>query len=159
MSELLLRSPLAPAELVRAGELSATELVETSLRRIDELEPLIGAFTHIAHDRAVAEAAAVQAGDERPFAGVPIAIKDNRAVAGLPLAVGRTCSERGGVYREGTALERAVFPGERLSPRHMVRVHAGVRVQILTEGEPVTGLSDPCKAALNEIRAAMEPTV
>src|SRR5947209_1163824 len=90
MSELLLRSPLALAELVRAGELSATELVETSLRRIDELEPLIGAFTHIAHDRALAEAAAVQAGDERPFAGVPIAIKDNRAVTGLPITM---CSD------------------------------------------------------------------
>jgi amidase len=88
VSELLRRSALELAALIRVGEVSAQELVETSLRRIDELEPTINAFTHIAHDSALAEADAIGPGDPRPFAGVPLAIKDNRPVAGMPLTMG-----------------------------------------------------------------------
>jgi amidase len=90
MDGLMFRSPAELAELVRSGELSATELTETSLQRIDELEPAINAFTHVAHESALAAAATISAEDPRPFAGVPIAIKDNRAVAGMPLTV---CSD------------------------------------------------------------------
>ena len=90
MSDLLFTPATELAELVRSGELAARELVEASLRRIDELEPSINAFTHVAHDSAQAEAARVRPGDPRPFAGVPIAIKDNRAVAGMPLTM---CSD------------------------------------------------------------------
>jgi amidase len=89
-SELLQRSAVHLADLVRRGELTARELVETSLRRIDELEPHINAFTHVAHDAALAAADDIAASDARPFAGVPIAIKDNRAVAGMPLTM---CSD------------------------------------------------------------------
>jgi amidase len=85
----LLFAPVAElAGLVRAGELTATELVGASLRRIEALEPAINAFTHVAAESALAAAAEVEAGDPRPFAGVPIAIKDNRAVAGMPLTLG-----------------------------------------------------------------------
>ena len=78
------------ARLVRSGELSAAELVGESLARIEELEPKINAFTHVAADSAMAVAQEIQPGDQRPFAGVPIAIKDNRAVAGMPLTM---CSD------------------------------------------------------------------
>jgi amidase len=91
-------SALELAARVRAGELSARELVETALRAIDAREPQINAFTHVAHERALAQAAAIGPGDERPFAGVPIAIKDNRAVAGMPLSF---CSD---VWAGGPAM-------------------------------------------------------
>jgi amidase len=78
------------AELIRSGDLSARELVSESLRRIDELEPAVNAFTHVAHDSALAVAELVRPGDQRPFAGVPIAIKDNRPVAGMPITM---CSD------------------------------------------------------------------
>jgi len=87
-SELLLRSATDLAALVRAGELSARELVEASLRRIDELEPTINAFTHVAHESAVAAADAIGPRDSRPYAGVPVAIKDNRPVSRMPLTHG-----------------------------------------------------------------------
>jgi len=90
VSELLQRSALELAGLIRSGALSARELVQASLDRIDALQPHINAFTHIAHESALSDAAAIGSGDERPFAGVPIAIKDNRAVAGMPLAM---CSD------------------------------------------------------------------
>jgi amidase len=82
------------ALLVRTGEVSALELVSATIERIERLEPQINAFTHIAVDSALAAAAETRPGDERPFAGVPIAIKDNRQVAGMPLTL---CSE---LYRD-----------------------------------------------------------
>ncbi len=88
MGELLFRSPGELATLVREGELTARELVETSLRRIDELQPTINAFTHVAPDAALAAADEIGPGDPRPFAGVPIAIKDNRPVSGMPITMG-----------------------------------------------------------------------
>jgi amidase len=88
VSGLLERSAIALAALVRSGELSASELVETSLRRIDELEPRLNAFTHLAPETALADAAEIGPGDLRPFAGVPVAIKDNRPVAGMPITMG-----------------------------------------------------------------------
>jgi amidase len=88
MPDLLLRSAVELAALIRSGELTAREVVEASLRRIDQLEPLINAFTHVAHESALAAADEIGPGDPRPFAGVPMAIKDNRAVAGMPLTMG-----------------------------------------------------------------------
>ena len=85
----LLRRPAGElASLIRSGELTASELVETSLRRIDQLEPSINAFTHVAHEVALQTAAQIKSGDPRPFAGVPIAVKDNRTVAGMPITLG-----------------------------------------------------------------------
>src|SRR5579884_1158921 len=98
MSDLLTRSATELAALVRAGDVSARELVEASLRRIDELEPKIHAFAHVAHDAALAAAAAIEPGDPRPFAGVPIAIKDNRPVQGMPLTM---CSDIFGDFTPG----------------------------------------------------------
>jgi len=88
MFDLMLRSATELAALVRGGEVSPRELVEASLRRIDELQPTVNAFTHVAHESAIAAADAIDPGDSRPFAGVPIAIKDNRAVTGMPLTMG-----------------------------------------------------------------------
>jgi amidase len=90
VKELLTRSALELASLIRSGELSARELVETSLRRIEELDPTVGAFAHVAAESALSVADEVGSGDPRPFAGVPIAIKDNRAVAGMPITM---CSD------------------------------------------------------------------
>jgi len=90
VNDLLFRPATELASLIRSGELTATELVETSLRRIDELDPEINAFTHVAHDSALETAAAIGPDDSRPFAGVPIAIKDNRPVAGMPITL---CSD------------------------------------------------------------------
>src|SRR3954469_1263538 len=82
---LLVRPALELAALVRGGEIAARELVETSLRRIDALNPGLNAFVDVFHDEALAAAAAVHPGDERPFAGVPIAVKNNRAIEGRRL--------------------------------------------------------------------------
>jgi amidase len=84
--DLLFRPATELAELVRSGEVSSRELVEESLERIEAVDGDVNAFTHTDAEGALAAADAVQSGDERPFAGVPIAIKDlGMAVAGWPL--------------------------------------------------------------------------
>jgi amidase len=82
------RSAVVLADLVRSGELSARELVGESLGAIEVLDPQINAFTNVAAESALATADAIGPGDPRPFAGVPIAIKDNRQVAGMPITNG-----------------------------------------------------------------------
>ena len=75
--------------MVREGEVTSRELVEASLARIEEVNPVLNAYTLVDAEGALKAADAVQAGDERPFAGVPIAIKDLFApVAGLRMAQG-----------------------------------------------------------------------
>ena len=91
-TELMLRPAGELAGLVRTGELGASELVDASLARIDALQPQVNAFVDVDAEGARATAAAIGAGDERPFAGVPIAIKNNRAVAGLRLTTGAALS-------------------------------------------------------------------
>ena len=86
--ELMFRPVTALAAMVRSGEISARELVEVSLRRIDELNGKLNAFVDVDTEGALATAEGVGQGDARPFAGVPIAIKNNRAVKGMRLTYG-----------------------------------------------------------------------
>ncbi|MGN6556893.1 MAG: amidase [Solirubrobacterales bacterium] len=74
------------AEMVRKGEVSATELVGLYLDRIRRLDPQLNSFRVVLEEQAMLEAeqaeARVRAGEERPLLGVPIAIKDEVDVAG-----------------------------------------------------------------------------
>ena len=89
-AEELLFSPATQlAELVRKGEVSSRELVESALGRIERLNPEINAFTTVDAERALAAADEIGPDDDRPFAGVPIAIKDLFCpVAGIPMSNG-----------------------------------------------------------------------
>jgi amidase len=83
--DLLLRPVDELAGLVRSGEVTARELTELSLAAIEARDPHVNAFVDVLADEALAAADAVAPGDERPLAGVPVAIKNNRAVAGARL--------------------------------------------------------------------------
>lgn len=87
-SDLMFAGAGELAGMVRSGEISASELVQTSLERIEELNPALNAFVQIDEDGALATAAQIGADDPRPFAGVPIAVKNNRPVKGLRLTYG-----------------------------------------------------------------------
>jgi amidase len=86
--DLMFRPASELADMVRQRDISARELVQNSLDRIEELNPALNAFVQVDAERALAAADEVGPGDERPFAGVPIAIKNNRAVNGLRLTYG-----------------------------------------------------------------------
>jgi amidase len=79
-------------ELVRSREVSARELAEIYLQRIDRYDGDLNAYRTTFDERALAEAdqadARAKAGDRRPLLGVPIAIKDDMDVAGERTAWG-----------------------------------------------------------------------
>ncbi len=86
---------LGIAGQVRAGEISATEVVSRHLSAIDRLDPELNAFVTVLHGQALATAAEIDrrvaAGeDPGPLAGVPVAVKDNLCTLGVPT----TCSSR-----------------------------------------------------------------
>ena len=89
MRELLFKPALELAELVRSGEVSSRELVQASLDAIEAVNDDLNAWVLVDAEQALETADSIGPGDERPFAGVPIAIKDLYApVAGLPMTQG-----------------------------------------------------------------------
>ena len=79
------QSAIAIADAVRSGRMTAVEIVQAHLDRIDRLDGELNAFRAVRRRAALAEAAAVDARPDRaalPLAGVPVAVKDNFAVAG-----------------------------------------------------------------------------
>lgn len=76
----------AQAALVRAGDVSAVELVEGAIERIERMNPLLGAVVTPMFEQARAAAAA---GPTGPFAGVPYLVKDLIAeIEGVPFSEG-----------------------------------------------------------------------
>jgi amidase len=73
-------------ELVRRGDVSARELVELALSRIERIDPQLNAFGAVYAERALLEAqqadARVRAGEDRPLLGIPIAVKDEIDIGG-----------------------------------------------------------------------------
>jgi amidase len=97
------------AEMVRNGEISARELVELYLKRIERLEPELNAFRRVMAERALADAQQADArrgaGNERPLLGVPMAVKDTEDVAGEPTGWG-TGSDGGPAARDNHLVSR-----------------------------------------------------
>ena len=92
MTELHELDAIAQAESLRAGDVSAVELVQHHLDRIDRHSAALGAFITVTPDQALARAAdadaALAAGNAAPFTGVPTAIKDLTPTAGVPTSMG-----------------------------------------------------------------------
>src|SRR5947209_316831 len=74
------------ASAVRDGQVTAVELVERSLRRIDELDGPINSVVARRDQEALAEAASVAT--DGPLAGVPVLVKDLNRVAGMRTSKG-----------------------------------------------------------------------
>jgi amidase len=95
MDELIYASVTALAKAIRDKRVSAVEVVEAHLRRIEAVNPALNAVVQMAGDRARAEArAADQAlarGEIRgPLHGVPMTIKDSLDTAGVVSTGGTT---------------------------------------------------------------------
>ncbi|UZF95340.1 AtzE family amidohydrolase [Bosea sp. NBC_00550] len=78
---------------IRDGAISAEDVVGGFLKRIDELNPTINAFTDVTAERALAQAAAIDARRAAgmalgPLAGVPFAAKNLFDISGLPTRAG-----------------------------------------------------------------------
>jgi aspartyl-tRNA(Asn)/glutamyl-tRNA(Gln) amidotransferase subunit A len=85
---VLARSARELRDDIAAGKVSSVEACKAALERIQSVNATLNAFNHVAADRALARAAAID--DRRaagaalgPLAGVPIALKDNLCVRGM----------------------------------------------------------------------------
>lgn len=73
MTDLSELDAVAQADVVRRGEVSAVELVEAAIARIEALDPVVNAVVSTTYDEALARAAAQPAG---PLGGVPYLLKN-----------------------------------------------------------------------------------
>ncbi len=89
MNDTLFRSAAEAAELVRRKEVSARELTQLLLARIDAVNPAVNAVVELRSEEALQEAAEVDRvtvrgdGAPGPLHGVPMTVKESFNVAGL----------------------------------------------------------------------------
>ena len=87
MHELAFIDATAQADLVRRKEISAAELVEFAITRIEQLNPVLNAVITALYDQA--RDAVTRVDPSAPLAGVPFVLKDLVAeLAGAPLSEG-----------------------------------------------------------------------
>ena len=95
-SEIIAKSALKQAELIKKRQISPLELTELYLERIERYNPQLGCFHHVAAEKAIADAKAkteqlAQTQDVTelpPLFGVTTAIKDLHPVAEMPISYG-----------------------------------------------------------------------
>ncbi len=93
MVELTFLSAVSLAQRIREKKLSSVEVVETHLRRIDQLQPKLNAFVEVNQDRAlrrarIADEALGRGEQPGSLHGVPLSIKSSIDVEGLSSETG-----------------------------------------------------------------------
>ena len=116
----------AVSALLDAREMTPLRLLEQSLSRLDALEPVLNAFTHVDRDGALAAAKAATARQSAgarlgPLDGIPVSVKDNIFVAGLPARWGSLLFREHIPDRDDICVERlraagAVIVGKTTTP-------------------------------------------
>jgi aspartyl-tRNA(Asn)/glutamyl-tRNA(Gln) amidotransferase subunit A len=111
------QTALALAAKVKAGEISAAEIVRGTLTRIHALNPRLNAFTDILAERAMARASEIDRARAAgatlpPLAGVPFAVKNLFDVKGLATRAGSKINrERAPAGRDQILIERLEAAG------------------------------------------------
>ncbi|MBK5101134.1 MAG: hypothetical protein JJE15_09115 [Desulfobacteraceae bacterium] len=95
------------AKLIHSEDLSPTELMESTLRRIEALNPSLNAFVTLRAEKAMDEAKAmakrIAAGeDPGPLAGIPIGVKDLEDTEGMVTSFGSI------PYKDNMALQDSI---------------------------------------------------
>jgi 1-carboxybiuret hydrolase len=113
-------TPSSAAEIasgVAARKLSALQVIESALARIEQHDGILNSFTDVTAERARARARAVDAAIAAgktvgPLAGVPFAVKNLFDVAGLPTRAGSKINrELKPALRDATLIERLEAAG------------------------------------------------
>ena len=104
------------ALLVRRRAISPVEVVEAYLRRIEERNPVINAYTLVLAERAMdaareAETAVLSGQPLGPLHGVPVAIKDLDDFAGAPTSMGSLAVRNRVPAKSAAAVERLTRAG------------------------------------------------
>ncbi|NEW74183.1 Asp-tRNA(Asn)/Glu-tRNA(Gln) amidotransferase subunit GatA [Streptomyces rhizosphaericus] len=93
MTDLTRLTAAEIAARIASGEVTAVEVTEAHLARIEAVDEKVHAFLYVDREGALAQARAVDAKRERgeelgPLAGVPLALKDIFTTKGIPTTVG-----------------------------------------------------------------------
>ncbi|MFB7946827.1 Asp-tRNA(Asn)/Glu-tRNA(Gln) amidotransferase subunit GatA [Kitasatospora phosalacinea] len=93
MTELIKYTAAETATAIAKGEVTAVEVAQAHLDRIDAVDKKVNAFLHVDHEGALAAARAVDAkrasgAELGPLAGVPLALKDVFTTKGIPTTCG-----------------------------------------------------------------------
>ncbi len=99
------------APLIRAGELTPSDLLEQCLARIDRYEPKVRAWAYLDRERARADAARLtdelKTGQHRgPLHGIPVGVKDIIDVFDMPTGCGSKLWANSYARRDATCVER-----------------------------------------------------
>ncbi|KUL37108.1 glutamyl-tRNA amidotransferase [Streptomyces sp. NRRL F-4489] len=93
MADLIKLTAAEIAARIASGEVTAVEVAEAHLARIEAVDEKVHAFLHVDREGALAQARAVDEKRARgeklgPLAGVPVALKDIFTTEGMPTTVG-----------------------------------------------------------------------
>ncbi len=99
------------ANLLKLREVSPVELAGAMLRRVEELDPGLGAFTQVLADSAMASARRAESEIRRglyrgPLHGVPVAVKDIFSTEGFATAAGMAMHRSRVGAENATAIDR-----------------------------------------------------
>ncbi|MDX6533328.1 MAG: amidase [Gaiellales bacterium] len=97
-------SARAAVAMLRSGEVSAVELVEAALRRIEATDGPLNALPTVCAERALEHAA--RASRDTPLGGLPLAVKDLTDVAGVRTTYGSPIYARNVPERSDILVER-----------------------------------------------------
>jgi Asp-tRNA(Asn)/Glu-tRNA(Gln) amidotransferase A subunit family amidase len=95
MNDIVLDSATRQLELLRAGQISATELAEAHIRQIERLNPALNALVDFDAERVRAQAKNLDAarGPRGALHGLPVTIKSSIAAAGYRCEIGSLLHE------------------------------------------------------------------
>src|SRR5918995_1204044 len=111
----------AARQALDSREISALELTEAYLERIEQFDGELGVYLHVMHDAALAQAAAADrkraAGNAFPLTGIPLALKDVLCTSDAPTTAGSRILEGFHPPYDATVVRRlreqgAVFLGK-----------------------------------------------
>ena len=100
------------AQRIAAGDVSAVEVMEATIKRTEAWNPKLNALTHFDPEGARAEAKAPRPG---VFAGVPTFVKDLEDLAGVPTGCGTAAFSPGPAKRSADPYTHRPIQAEFLS--------------------------------------------
>jgi aspartyl-tRNA(Asn)/glutamyl-tRNA(Gln) amidotransferase subunit A len=106
-ADIIRLSAAETAARIAAREVSAVEVAQAHLERIEAVDDRVHAFLHVDTEGALAQAARVDAGEvSGPLAGVPLALKDVIVTRGVPTTAGSRILEGWRPPYDATVVER-----------------------------------------------------